>query len=232
MHKGSSEWFLWGGSVLMTVVVAVNWWRARVRFHRDVPKTNYSGFMSRFAFLLCLLGVSALAAEGPEFDDQGRLKFPANYREWIFLSSGLGMTYGPAASAATAANPLFDNVFVNPPAWAEFKKTGKWPEGTVFVLEIRKSTSNGSINKGGHFQSDTSAIEVEVKDTKRYPRGWAFYDFRVGAAVAAPLGPNTSCHGCHSTNGAVENTFVQFYPTALPIAKAKGTVKADVKETN
>ena len=28
---------------------------------------------------------------------------PSHYREWVFLSSGLGMTYGPAAEANRAA---------------------------------------------------------------------------------------------------------------------------------
>ncbi|HUL13029.1 MAG TPA: hypothetical protein VLU73_12785, partial [Methylococcaceae bacterium] len=39
--------------------------------------------------------------------------------------------------------------------------------------------------------------------------------------------PNGSaCHTCHGKNGAVENTFVQFYPTLLPVAERKGTLKA------
>jgi hypothetical protein len=38
--------------------------------------------------------------------------------------------------------------------------------------------------------------------------------------------PDTAgCQACHSANGAVDNTFVQFYPTLAPIAKSKGTFK-------
>jgi len=36
----------------------------------------------------------------------------------------------------------------------------------------------------------------------------------------------TDCQSCHSQNGAVDNTFVQFYPTLLEVAKQKGTLKA------
>jgi hypothetical protein len=43
---------------------------------------------------------------------------------------------------------------------------------------------------------------------------------------AGPLPRNAGCVACHSTNGAVQWTFSQFYPEALAIAKAKGTVKA------
>jgi prolyl-tRNA synthetase len=76
--------------------------------------------------------------------EKGELLFPADYREWIYLSSGLGMTYGPAAST-TPANPLFDNVFVNRTAWDEFKKTGKWPEAVapfhVAILNLKQGDS-------------------------------------------------------------------------------------------
>ena len=35
-----------------------------------------------------------------------------------------------------------------------------------------------------------------------------------------------SCYSCHSDHAAVDTTFVQFYPTLLPIAKSKQTLSA------
>jgi len=35
-----------------------------------------------------------------------------------------------------------------------------------------------------------------------------------------------SCYSCHAAHGAVDTTFVQFYPTLLPIATAKETLSA------
>ena len=35
---------------------------------------------------------------------------------------------------------------------------------------------------------------------------------------------SATCYSCHPANGAVDNTFVQFYPTLLAIAKEKGTL--------
>lgn len=170
----------------------------------------------------------AAAAGQPQFDAKGDLAYPADYREWVFLSSGLGMTYGPNASAALD-NPMFDNVYVSPAAYASFKQTGKWPEGTMFALEIRYSTSKGSINKGGFFQTDTAAVEVAVKDSKRFPDGWGYFDFGGGVqghrSSVSVLPQTASCYACHKTNGAVENTFTQFYPTLIAIAEQKGTVK-------
>jgi hypothetical protein len=45
--------------------------------------------------------------------------------------------------------------------------------------------------------------------------------------------PTTAgCYSCHSEHGAVNTTFVQFYPTLLPIAKLKGTLSVGyLKET-
>lgn len=44
----------------------------------------------------------------------GKLQFPGNYREWVCLSYGSGMTYGPSANPN--GPPQFDSVFVNPAA--------------------------------------------------------------------------------------------------------------------
>jgi hypothetical protein len=35
---------------------------------------------------------------------------------------------------------------------------------------------------------------------------------------------SAACYSCHTDHGAVDTTFVQFYPTLLPIAKAKTTL--------
>jgi Cytochrome P460 len=172
-----------------------------------------------------LLVASALMAQGPEFTADGKLMRP-NYREWIYLSSGLGMTY----SAEAKSEPSFDNVFVSPAAYREFLNTGRWPEKTMFVLEIRAAASHGSINIGGHFQSGLIAVEAEVKDSAKYPDKWAFYSFGdtpgQPGAVARMIPNGSACQVCHGKNGAVENTFVQFYPTLIEAARQHGTLKA------
>jgi hypothetical protein len=173
--------------------------------------------------VMCLTASAQTTIE-PRYTADGQLMRPDNYREWIYLSSGLGMTYGPAASA-NPANPLFDNVFVTPAAYKSFQTTGTWPDKTMFVLEIRSAATKDSINNGGHFQDQVTAVEVEVKDEKRFPNKWAFFGFGASATSARPLPDNAGCQACHSANGAVDNTFVQFYPTLAPIAKSKGTFK-------
>jgi hypothetical protein len=128
-------------------------------------------------------------------------------------------------SARPSPNPQFDNVLVEPSAYREFLKTGKWPEKTMFALEIRQSESKGSINKGGQFQTGLGALEIAVKDTKRFDDGWGYFGFNGTSQTATKFGPQAGCNNCHSANGAVEHTFVQFYPTLLEVARQKGTLR-------
>jgi hypothetical protein len=138
------------------------------------------------------------------------------------------MAYGP--SAREMSTPPFDNVFVEPSAYAEFLKTGHWREGTIFALELRRSLTGVSINKTGRSQGDMVGLEVAVKD-KRMRDGWGYFEFQ-GATTSAPAQPESAgCNACHKANTAVENTFVQFYPTLLEVARAKGVLKAAYLET-
>jgi len=163
--------------------------------------------------------------KAPQFLNNNEIALPENYREWTFVSSGLGMSYGPLAKAQSD-NPPFNNVFVKPEAYRSFMKTGKWPNGTMFVMEVRRSKTNESINNSGNFQADLLGIEAEVKDESRFPAKWGFYAF-TNEAKSGKLLPaaTTECQSCHSQHGAVDNTFVQFYPTLFEVAKKKGTVK-------
>ncbi|HEY7790269.1 MAG TPA: cytochrome P460 family protein [Vicinamibacterales bacterium] len=203
---------------------------------RGTSSTKGRITMKRLALVLALtlsialVSAFALNAEAPSpSNDDGpqlngtTLTRPANYREWIFLSAGLGMSYSPAA-ADTA--PPFDNVFVNPSAYRQFLKTGTWPDRTVLVLELRSSQDRGSINQSGHFQTTRRGMEVHVKDA-RLPGGWAFFQFPEGHDTAVPLSgkAGATCLACHTDHGAVDQTFVQFYPTLIDVARARGTYK-------
>ncbi len=163
------------------------------------------------------------AHDGPRYTTDGQLKFPEKYREWVFLSSGMDMSYSPAANAADHSR--FDNVFVNPAAYQTFMETGKWPDQTTLVLEIRGAESNRSINKRGRTQSpELMGLEVHVKD-KSLAGGWGFFEFDNGVSAKHIERP-ASCYTCHEQHGAVDTTFVQFYPTLLGLAKTKGTLSA------
>ena len=178
------------------------------------------------AALVAGLGAVASNAQGRkavvQYTADGKMVFPKDYRTWVFLSAGMDMAYGENAPAANIH--VFDNVFVDRAAYAHFEKTGTWPEGAVFVLEIRRAVAEGSINKRGHFQTQRAAVEAHVKD-KRFKSGWAFFNFR-GEEPGTLFAQDSQCNQCHEQHGAADTTFVQFYPTLLPIAREKKTLTA------
>ena len=173
---------------------------------------------------------SAAAPSGGAGDTS--LERPRDLRELVFLSSGSGMAYGPAADKAREAGgmPPFTNVFVSPKAYRSFMQTGKWQEGTTFFLEVRQGVGHASIQSTGSSQGPLVAIEAEQKDSVRYPDGgFAFFDFGPGGAKqrAQPLARTAACYACHSQHGAVEWTFTQFYPEQFAVAQRLGTVRKD-----
>jgi tetratricopeptide (TPR) repeat protein len=176
---------------------------------------------------------TAQEGDGPRFTAANELIRPADFREWVFLTSGLGMTYSEPTGAPRTPN--FTNVYVNPSSYRAFMKTGRWPDKTMFILEIRRSTSEGSINKGGHFQSSLAVIEASVKDEARYPGKWAYFDFGPAGKEmkdrVEALPTTARCYACHAEHGAVDNTFVQFYPTLLEVAKQKDIERGIAHET-
>jgi hypothetical protein len=175
------------------------------------------------ATLLVTLAVPAQEPTGPQYTSDGQLQLPEHYREWVYLTSGFDMSY--TASMDKSDHHMFDNVFVNPTSYQAFLKTGTWPDKTELVLEVRNAHGKGSINQKGNYQGNLMAIEVHVKDEKRFPGKWAFFGF--GEGKTAKITPTTAdCYSCHADHGAVDTTFVQFYPTLLPIAGSKGTFSA------
>jgi hypothetical protein len=149
--------------------------------------------------------------DSPAYSNSGDLVAPIHYREWIYLTTGIDMSY--EAVSASPDHSMFYNVFVNPTAYRSFLATGIWPDKTTLV---RGADSPVSINKRGHTQSaQIMGLETHVKDHGK----WNFYD------DDGKLIPQSApCYTCHEAHAAVDTTFVQFYPTLLPLAKTKNTL--------
>jgi hypothetical protein len=162
----------------------------------------------------------------PQFTADGKLVRPEGYRKWVYVSSGYGMSY----SQSPDGMQMFTNVFVTPAAYDYFAANGKWPDKTMFVLELYESTSRGSINKHGSYQTQFSGLDVEVKDEARFADKWAYFNFGGATKSAGADTPSKNdCWKCHEQNAAVEHSFVQFYPELLKIARAKRTIKPGVR---
>jgi len=174
--------------------------------------------------------VVAASTSEVSYDKDGNLLVPQNYREWIYLTSGINMSY---TDTSAAAHDMFDNVFVNPEAFQTFLKTGTWPDKTTFVLEVREARNKGSINLRGHYQgTDVMGIEVHAKDESRFPGKWAFFEVDSSSMKGKLIPQSANCYSCHSAHGAVDTTFVQFYPTLLPTAEKKHTLSRAYLDEN
>jgi hypothetical protein len=68
-------------------------------------------------------------------------------------------------------------------------------------------------------------LEVHIKDESRFPGKWAFFDV-ANESKATLIPQGAPCYTCHADHAAVDTTFVQFYPTLLPIAQKAGTLSA------
>jgi len=170
--------------------------------------------MKKLATLALLLSSAAAAQE---------LDFPTGYREWIHLTTGIDMSYNP--TFMRMGHHMFDNVYAEPSAYREFLKTGTWPDKARLVLEVREATTEGSINKAGSFQTgEPMGVEVHMKDAG-LPGGWGFFTFGDDDKKTEIVPQDAECYACHRKDGAVDTTFVQFYPTLLPVARAKGTAR-------
>ncbi len=208
------------------------WLPAKIRsILPSMKKTNKTALLLAALIVLCsaaLLNSATPPASGPEYTSDGQMKLPENYRQWVYLTTGFDMSYNKAAMQMD--HHMFDNVFVNPESYAAFQQTGTWPDKTVLVLEGRMAQGKGSINQKGNFQSsEIMGIEAHVKDEARFPGKWAFFIF--GDAKTAKMVPSTmECYSCHSDHAAVDTTFVQFYPTLLPVAQSKGTLSASYQK--
>jgi hypothetical protein len=167
-------------------------------------------------------------SSGPEYTSDEQLKLPENYRQWVYLTTGFDMSY--TANSMAMDHHMFDNVFVSPESYNAFLQTGTWPDKTMLVLEVRKAEGKGSINQKGNFQgTEVMGLEVHVKDEARFSGKWAFFGFD-GVKTAKMVPTTAQCYVCHSEHAAVDTTFVQFYPTLLPIAKEKGTLSASYQK--
>jgi hypothetical protein len=178
-----------------------------------------------FALLLPLGSAAApTITDGPTYTADGAMNLPANYREWVFLTSGLDISYN-TTDAAPGGHSVFQNVFVNPSAYKAFLATGTWPDKTVLVLEIRGAAPKASIDKRGQTQTEVHGLEVHVKDEAKIPGKWGFYSFD-DSKTSKLIDHSASCYSCHEAHAAVDTTFVQFYPTLLPISTEKKTLSA------
>jgi len=187
--------------------------------------------------MLALVGVSyeqgagSPSVEGPEYTADAQLKLPEHYREWVYLTSDFYEPPDPTKMQAGDGQRSFNNILAEPSAYRAFLRTGTWPDKTMLLVDVRHAEDMGmsSSAQKGVVQSSQKGVAIHVKDEARFPGKWAFFGFSPGATTGKMIPITSSCYSCHAARGAEDTTFVQYYPTLLPIAESKNTLNTDYK---
>lgn len=166
------------------------------------------------------------AVRKAEFNADGSVKIPEDWRQWTFIGTPLTPN---ALNDGSAPFPEFHNVYIEPGAYAHFAKTGEFPDGTQIAkgLVLIRSKDKGKMYKDGstdevsgrgYFQGEFHGLELAYKDRARYPDepgGWTYFSFGHKAppyeAAAKPFASD-KCSACHEASAATDFVFTQFYP--------------------
>lgn len=151
-------------------------------------------------FLLSIIAMRPSQQPKPQAGPQ--LSFPSDYRQWVYLSSGLDMQYTgePGFSCKNKEGKdgpcpkMFENVFVRREAYDGFVKNKIWPAGTIFILERRCSVQKASIDTSGSTQGKLFLIAASQKTRSGEHEGWNYYLFGNDAPLTCN-GPDPNFSG-------------------------------------
>ena len=160
----------------------------------------------------------------PQYNDDGHLIRPTDFRTWIFVGASIGLSY--FGKEEPKGPGLFHHIYMQPEAYHHYVKTGEFPDKTMLVMEnysagSKEDNTMGPITEGkefkilhGHFEDKRVGLEVALKDLDRFEEGWAYFNFSSanGLKETGAAFPKAVCWNCHDTHAADDNVFVQFYP--------------------
>lgn len=173
------------------------------------------------AFVTCL-GVShsssAMAGGPPPSStasptESGAVNLPHGFRRWEHVGTRVETSGRSMLDGSVISTPQMMDTYVEPSAFIEYKKSGKWPDGTQIVKELSLIKTGGNCGKNtlacstpvgaGIFEDSFIGIGMMVKDRRRYPTApgnWAYFRFfahnSAYMATSSVLAPN-QCQSCH-----------------------------------
>ena len=156
----------------------------------------------------------ACGLKGAQFNDDGELLLPKNYRKWVFV--GAPVTPNDM-NDGKAAFPEFHNVYIDHASYKAYSKTGQFPEGTTLIKELVTVGAKKAASGNGYFQGEFIGVEAAVKSAKQFPDepgNWAYFSFGKfpDLADSAKAHPAASCNACHQAVAEEDWVFTQYYP--------------------
>jgi hypothetical protein len=111
----------------------------------------------------------------PEYTPAGELNLPENsmWRAWIFVGAPLTPN---ALNGGQANFPEYHYVYIEPGSYEIYRKTGMFPDGTIFFKELQLTKGPSENPDGprteasgrGYFPGEFNGADMTVKDSKRF----------------------------------------------------------------
>lgn len=158
----------------------------------------------------------------PQYNAAGEMILPPNnmWRQWVYVGSPLTPN---ALNGGKAGFPEYHNVYIQPWAYEEYKKTSQFPEGTIMFKELQLTLGPAENPDGsqtepsgrGYFPGAYNGADVSVKDAKRFADtgGWGYFDFNhfEPKLASTKVQPRSQCAFCHLGNAKKDQVWTQFY---------------------
>ena len=159
----------------------------------------------------------------PYVDSKGGISLPRDFRAtWVHLGTWFVTSQAAAGPGLgqTAPRAGLHDVYTQPESLRAYKKTSKWPDGAVLVMETNAIKWDDLPTGHVVYAGETADRFVMVKDTKgrfknnpSWGEGWGWALFRAAdPAKNISTGYKNDCLGCHEVAKDTDSVFIHGYP--------------------
>lgn len=183
--------------------------------------------LSTALFLIPVITLGAGGKEAsfsPYVDSEGNISLPADFSgTWTHLGTWALTSKVAAGPDAMKASPGtgFHEVYTQPTSVKAYRETGKWPDGTALVMEVRTVQWDDLATGHVMYAGETTEWLIMVKDGRgrfkdnpNWGDGWGWALFKAadpGKNISA--GYKNDCQGCHEPKKDTDWVHIEGYPT-------------------
>ena len=152
----------------------------------------------------------------PYVDDSGNITLPKDFRNWRFIG-----TWGVASEDDDQVGSKgIHNVYTQLETLSEFRKTGNFPDGAVFVKELLTASTNSMTTGEISYATETEGWFIMIKDAKgRFESnklwgdgwGWALFNAD-NPSMTVSSNYKNDCLSCHVPAKDDDWIYVRGYP--------------------
>ncbi len=178
------------------------------------------------AFVVGVLSSAAFAQDAAQYDAEGQLKLPTDYREWVFVGAN---TSPHELNDGKAPFNEMRAIYIDRDGYDYWKTNGTFKDGTFLIKEVMSATRYEGTTGNGYAAGDIVALAAMVKDSKRFAEDtgqWGFFRFpkmkdsKFFTNVSGKYGEDR-CSYCHEAAASeTDMVFLEHYPV---LRDAQGT---------